>query len=56
MQLCDISVSHPLVTPIHNENTCVNMVNVLQNGCMCILKDIIDVKQRLDKTFTCFIL
>ena len=49
MQLCDISVSNPLVTPIHNGTTCVNMVNFLQNGCMRVLKDIVDVKQLLDK-------
>ena len=48
MQLCDMSVSNPPVTPIHNGITCVNMVNLLQNGCMCVLKDIVDVKQLLD--------
>ena len=47
MQLCKMSVSNPLV--IHNGTTCVNMVNVLQNGCMCVLKDMVDVKQLLDK-------
>ena len=46
MRLCDASVSYPLaVTPIHNGTTCVNMVNVLQNGYRCVLKDIVDVKQ-----------
>ena len=42
---CDMSVSNPLVTPIHNKTTCVNMVKFLQNGCMCVLKDIVDVKK-----------
>ena len=42
MQLCDISVSNPLVTPIHNGTTCVSMVHFLQNGCMCVLKDIVE--------------
>ena len=50
VQLCDMSVSNPLVTPIHNGTTCVNMVNFLQNGCVCVLKIIVDVKQLLDKT------
>ena len=46
MRLCDASVSYPLVvTPIHNGTTYVNMVNVLQNGYRCVLKDIVDVKQ-----------
>ena len=44
-----MSVSNPLVTPFHNGTTCVNMVKFLQNGCMCVLKDIVDVKQLLDK-------
>ena len=26
VQLCDLSVSNPLVTPIYNGTTCVNMV------------------------------
>ena len=47
-----MSVSNPLVTPIYNGTTCVNMVNVLQNGCMVVLKDIVDVKQLLDKNLT----
>ena len=50
MQLCDMSVSNPLVTPIHNGTTCFNMVIFLQNGCMCVFKDIVEVKQFLDKT------
>ena len=34
VQVCDISVSNPLVTPIHNGTTCVNMVFFFsQNGC-----------------------
>ena len=45
----------PLVTPIHNATACVNMVNFLQNGCMCVLKDIVDVKQLLDENLTSFI-
>ena len=48
-------VSKPLVTPFPNGTVCVNMVNVLQNGCMCVLKDITDVKQFLDKNLTSFI-
>ena len=55
MQLCDISESNPLVTPIQNGTTCVNMVIFLQNGCMCVLKDTVDVKQLLDKNLTSFI-
>ena len=43
-QLCDMSGRHLLVTPIHNRTTGVNMVIFLQNGCMCVLKDIVDVK------------
>ena len=50
VQLNDVSVSNPLVTPIHNGPTCVNMVIFLQNGCMCVLKDIADVKQLWIKT------
>ena len=51
VQLCDMSVSNPHVTPIHNGTTYVNMVNFLQNVCfcMCVLKDNVDVKQFLDK-------
>ena len=44
-----MSVSNPLVTPIHNGTTCFNIVNVLQNGCIWVLKDIVDVKQLLEK-------
>ena len=55
VQLCDLSVSNPLVTHIHNETTSVNMVIFLQNGCMCVLKDIVNVKQILDKNLTSFI-
>ena len=55
MQFSDLSVSNPLVTPVHNGTTCVNMVIFLQNGCMCVLKDIVDVKQLLDKNLTSFI-
>ena len=47
-----MSVSNPLVTPIHNGTTCVNMVIILQNGCMCVLKLLVDVKQHLDKNLT----
>ena len=60
----DVIVSIPdhclsiyFVITIYNENTCVNMVNVFQNGCMCVLKDIdiVDVTQFLDKNLTSFI-
>ena len=54
VQFCDMSVSTPLVTPIHDGTTCANMVIFLQNGCMCVLKDIVDVKQHLDKNLTSF--
>ena len=50
-----MSVSNPLVTPIHNGTTCVNMIIFLQNGSMCVLKDIVDVKQLLNKNLTSFI-
>ena len=50
MQLSDMSVNNPLVTPIHHGAICVNLVIFLQNGCMCVLKNIVDVKQPLDKT------
>ena len=43
-QLCDMSVSNPLL-PNHNGTNSVNMVNFLQNECMCVLKNIVDVKQ-----------
>ena len=52
VQLCDMSVSNPLVTPIHNGSTCVNMVNFLQNECMYVLKVIVGVKQLLDNSLT----
>ena len=55
VQLCDMSVSNPHVTPIHNGTTLVNMVIFLQNGCMYVLKDIFDGKQLLDKNLTSFI-
>ena len=48
VQLCDRSVSNPFVTPTHSGTTCVNMVNILQNECICVSKDIVDVKQLLD--------
>ena len=50
-----MSISNASVTPIHNGTTCVDMINVMQNECMCVLKDIVDVKQRLDKDLTSFI-
>ena len=50
-----MSVSNPPVTLIHNGITCVNMIMFLQNGCMCVLKDIVDVKQVLDRNLTSFI-
>ena len=40
---CNMLVSNPLVTPIYNGTTCISMVNVLQNGCICVLKDIVDL-------------
>ena len=49
VQLCDMSLSNPLVTPIHNGTTCVNMVIFCRMGT-CVLKDIVGVKQLLDKT------
>ena len=55
VQLCDMSVSNPLVTPIYNGTTCVNMVTFLQNWCKCVLKDTVEVKQFLDKNLTSFI-
>ena len=48
VQFCDMSVGNPLVTPIHIGTTCNNMVNILQNGCMCVLKDIVNKKQLFD--------
>ena len=50
-----MSVSNPLITPIQNGTTCVDMEIVLQNACMCVLNDIVDVKQLLDKTLASFI-
>ena len=44
-----MSVSNPLVTPFHNGTTCVNMVIFFADGCICVLKDIVDVKQFLNK-------
>ena len=44
-----------LFTPILNGITGVIMVIFLQNGSMCVLKDIVDVKQLLDKNLTSFI-
>ena len=44
-----MSVSNSLVTPNHNETTCVDMVIFLQNGCICIFEIIVDVKQLWDK-------
>ena len=55
VQSCDMSVSHPLVTRIHNGTTCVHILNFCQNGCTCVLKDIVDVKQVLDKNMTSFL-
>ena len=49
-----MSVSNPLVTTIHNGTTCVSMV-FFQHGCICVLKDVVDVKQFLDKNLTNFI-
>ena len=46
-----MSVSNSLVTPFHNGTACVNIVMFLQNGCVCVLKDIVGEKQLLDKTY-----
>ena len=46
-----ITVSKPLLTPIHN----IKMETFLQNWFMCVLKDINDVKILLDKNLTGFI-
>ena len=54
VQLCDMSLSNPLVTPIHGKNTCVNMVNFAE-WVHIILKDIVDVKQFLGENLTSFI-
>ena len=43
VQLCDMSVNNPLVTPIHNGTTCVNIVIIAEWVCVCVLKNIIDV-------------
>ena len=53
MDTCNpvMSVSNPLVTPIHNGTICVNMLIFLQNGCMCALKDIVDVKVLLGESY-----
>ena len=40
-----MSVRNPLVIPIYN----VNMVIFLQNGYLCVLKHLVDVKLLLDK-------
>ena len=52
MQLCDTSVSNPLVTPIHNETTCVNMVIFGRLGECAFFRDIVEVKQFLDTNLT----
>ena len=54
VQLCSVSANDPLVIPIHNGTLCY-MVNFSRNGCMCVLKDIVDAKQFLDKNLTGFI-
>ena len=43
--LCDMSVSNTLVTPIHNGATCVNMVICFKDWCMIFLKDAVEVNQ-----------
>ena len=53
MQLYDMSVGNTLV--IHNGTICVNMVFFLQNGYMCVLKDIVHMKQFWDKKLAHFI-
>ena len=52
--MCDMSLSNPRVTPFLNGTTCVNIVISLQNECTCVLKDIVDVKQLLDKLDKCY--
>ena len=48
-------VRNPLFTTIYNGTTCViRYYFFLQNGCMCVFKDIY-VKQLLDKNLTSFI-
>ena len=51
---CVMSMSNPLVTLIHNRTICVNMVNVFAERVRCVLKDIVNVKQLLDKNLTSF--
>ena len=55
VQLCDMPVSNPRVTPISNRTACVDMVNFLQKECMRVLKVIVGVKELLDKNLTNFI-
>ena len=51
-----MSVSNPLVTPIHNGTIGVNVVFFFcKNRCMCVLKDIDECEPFLDKNLTSFI-
>ena len=56
-QLCDMSVGKPLVLDLFiMEQPSQKGNSFLQNGYMCVLKDIVDVKLRLDKNLTSFIM
>ena len=52
--MSDISVTKPPVIPVHNGITCVNMIIFLAEWVH--VKDIVDVKQLLDKNLTSIIL
>ena len=54
VQLCDMSVMKPLVTPIYN-GTALSTWYFLQNGYICVLKDIVDVKLLFDKMVSSYI-
>ena len=56
VQWCDMSVANSLITSIHNCTIYVDMVNVLQNQRICVLKDIVDETQPLDNNLTSFIM
>ena len=60
-----MSVSNPVVAPMHNGFplcmgatsgllTCANMVIFFENVCMYVLKNIVGVKQLLDKNLDIF--
>ena len=54
VQFCDMSVSNPLIHLVIMEPP-VSTWYFLQNGFMCVLKDIVNVKHLLDKNLTSFI-